>query len=57
MSKDEFDKLKTIFNITTGTVENDVERYETVINGKQIVLTFNRNTVPPKRYNIHIVSM
>lgn len=57
MSKDEFEKLKTIFNITSGTVENDVERYETVINNKQIVLTFDRKNIPPKRYNIDIVSM
>lgn len=54
MSKDEFQLLKEIFNLNSGTIEDGTEKYETVHNDKRIVLTFNPKKTPSKRYNIEI---
>ena len=54
MSKDDFQLLKDIFNLKSGTIEDGKETYKTVYNDKRIVLTFNPNNTPSKRYNIEV---
>lgn len=54
MSKDEFQILKEIFRLNEGSIVDGVEKYTTVHNNKEIVLTFNPKNTPSKRYNIEI---
>lgn len=59
MSKEEFLTLKSVLQITKGTIENGVETYKTevMVNGstKTLCLTFAPSEMPSKRYKIQVI--